>query len=285
MNAAIMTVQAELSTPIATAQLAVMDLPEPADHEFFDDTAYWLDLCVTPRPANTRARYRDRWGPHRFERVGPVMMLPRGEPMQFRSDGGRQSAIQCRLRADAVRELLQQDIQWTDRRLEASLDIPNDNIRGLLRRLGQELAFPGMARELMVELIASQIAVEMARFCAAVDETPAAGGLASWRLRLIDERLAEVREAPTLTELARLCNMSVRQLTRGFRTSRSCSIGDYINQSRIDIAKRLLATDQSIKSIARRMGFSSPSSFSYAFRRGAAVTPRQFRTQAIHRRD
>ena len=148
-----------------------------------------------------------------------------------------------------------------------------------MRRLGQELRYPGFARELMAELIAGQIAVELCRYCAAIDEAPGAGGLASWRLRLIDERLAEVREAPTLTELAKLCSMSVRQLTRGFRASRGCSIGDYITQSRIDTAKRLLANEDSIKAIARAMGFASASSFSYAFRRGAGVTPRQFRTR------
>jgi AraC family transcriptional regulator len=133
----------------------------------------------------------------------------------------------------------------------------------------------------MTELIAGQIALELARHCAATDEAPGAGGLPSWRLRLIDERLAEVREAPTLTELAGLCNMSVRQLTRGFRASRGCSIGDYVSQSRVDTAKRLLASDRSIKSIARSMGFGSASSFSYAFRRGAGVNPRQFRTEVL----
>jgi AraC family transcriptional regulator len=75
--------------------------------------------------------------------------------------------------------------------------------------------------------------------------------------------------------------MSVRQLTRGFRASRGCSIGDYINQSRIDTAKRLLGGEDSVKAIARAMGFASASSFSYAFRRGAGVTPRQFRTRVL----
>jgi AraC family transcriptional regulator len=133
----------------------------------------------------------------------------------------------------------------------------------------------------MVELITGQVVIELARFCGESRTAAAAGGLAAWRLRLIEERLAEVRDAPTLTELAGLCSISVRQLTRGFRESRGCSIGDYIAQSRIDTAKRLLGGDQSVKSIARSMGFASPSSFSYAFRRSAGVTPRQFRTEVM----
>jgi AraC family transcriptional regulator len=279
--AATMIIDAELRIPIATAQLARFDVPGPADHIFLDEDAYWLDLSLTPRPNNSRARYQDHWGPHRFERVGPVFMLPRGEALQFKSDGGRQSSIICHLRPEPIRDWLEQNVEWTDRRLQASLDISNPNIRILLRRLGNEMRYPGFASELMAELIAGQIAIELGRYCAAIDEAPATGGLASWRLRMIDERLAEIREAPTLTELAALCNMSVRQLTRGFRASRGSSIGDYITQSRIDTAKRLLASDESIKAIARSMGFASPSSFSYAFRRGAGVTPRQFRTRVL----
>ena len=44
------------------------------------------------------------------------------------------------------------------------------------------------------------------------------------RLRLIDERLADDPSAPPLGELADLCDLSVRQLTRGFKVSRACSI-------------------------------------------------------------
>jgi len=285
MNEATVTIDAELRVPIATVQLARFNVPGPADHIFHEKDAYWLDLCLTPRPNKTRARYCDRWGPHRFERVGPVFFLPRGETLQFRSDGGSvQSSIICQLKPEPLGELLETKLEWTDRRLQAGLDISNGNIRSLLRRLGAELRYPGLASQTMAELIAGQIHIELGRYCMAIDEAPATGGLASWRLRIIDERLAEVREAPTLSELAELCNMSVRQLTRGFRASRGCSIGDYITQSRIDTAKRLLDSDESIKSIARSMGFASASSFSYAFRRGAGVTPRAFRTRVLRGR-
>jgi AraC family transcriptional regulator len=130
---------------------------------------------------------------------------------------------------------------------------------------------------MLVELIAAQIAIELGRYCSAVTEAPANGGLAPWRLRLIDERLVEEREIPTLADLAALCKLSVRQLTRGFRASRGCSIGDYVARRRIDTAQRLLTTEESIKAVAYAMGFASPSSFCYAFRQATGETPRQFR--------
>jgi AraC family transcriptional regulator len=173
------------------------------------------------------------------------------------------------------------DLVWTDRRLEASLDIASPTVRALLLRLGEELRHPGFASDALTELIAAQLAIELGRYCASITHGPATGGLAPWRLRLIDERLSEVREAPTLAELARLCNLSVRQLTRGFRTSRGCSIGDYIANSRIDVAKQLLGSEESVKGIAYSMGFASPSGFSYAFRRATGETPRQFRQRIL----
>jgi AraC family transcriptional regulator len=277
-----MTLDAEVRVPIATAQLARFHVNAPADNVMHDQDMYWLDLCLTPRPRNARACYRDHWGPHRFERIGNVFLVPPGQTMQARSDGGpTQASILCHLRPDALRQWFDGDLEWTGRRLEASLDIPDANVRGLLLRLAEELRSPGFASEVLVELIAAQLAIELGRYYAAVKDGPATGGLATWRLKLIEERLKEVREPPTLSELARICNLSVRQLTRAFRTSRGRSIGDYVAHSRMDNAKRLLASDESVKAIAYSLGFASPSSFSFAFRRATGETPREFRQRVL----
>jgi len=274
----LMTVEAEIRVPMATTRLVRFHVTEPADNIMREEEAYWLDMCLTPRPRNARACYRDHWGPHRFERIGSVFLLPPRETMQTRSDGGSpQASILCHLRPDAVREWFEDDLKWTDRRLAASLDIPDANIRGLLLRLAEEMRHPGFASDVLVELIAAQMGIELVRYYAAITEAAPTGGLAPWRLRLIDERLREVRGAPTLGELAALCNLSVRQLTRGFRAGRGCSIGDYVVQCRLDNAKQLLTTDQSVKAIAYSLGFASPSSFCFAFRRATGETPRQFR--------
>lgn len=277
-----MTVEAELRVPAATVQLVHFLFVEPISGAMRETEDYRLDLCLTPRPRNARVCYSDRWSPHRFERLGSVWLLPPGETLQACSDGGRrQRSLVTHLRSDQVRNWLQGDLEWTDRRLSAILDIPDTNIRGLLLRLAEEVRHPGFASEMLVELICAQVAIELGRYCSAVNEGPVTGGLAPWRLRLIDERLREVQVAPSLSELADLCKLSVRQLTRGFRTSRGCSIGDHVARSRLDHAKRLLSSDQSVKAIAYSLGFASPSSFSYAFRRLLGETPRQFRQRVL----
>jgi AraC family transcriptional regulator len=274
----IMTVEAEIRVPIATAQIARFHMTYPADNILREET-FWLDLCLTPRPRNARACYSDHWEPQRFKRLGSLFALPPGQTIRACSDGGLpQTSILCHLLPEPTREWLDLELEWTDRRLVASLDIPDANIRGLLLRMADEIRHPGFASGVLVELMSAQIAIELGRYWAAIkDNAAATGGLAAWRLRLIDERLREVVEAPTLAELAKLCNLSVRQLTRGFRASRSRSIGDFVAQCRIDHAKRMLASEQSVKAVAYSLGFASPSSFTVAFRRATGDTPRQFR--------
>ena len=279
----VMRIDAELRGPLATVQVVNFDLAIPTDDILIPNEAHRLDLCLTPRPRNARACYRDHWHPQRFEKIGSVFLVPAGEVLHTRGDSGRQESIVCHLNPEPTRKWFEQDLEWTDRRLEASLDISNANIRGLLLRIADETRHPGFASEMLVELMVAQMAIELSRYCASVTNGPAAGGLAPWRLQMIDDRLADVREAPTLIELAKLCNLSVRQLTRGFRTSRNCSIGDYVARRRMENAKRWLAGGESIKTIAFSMGFSSPSSFSFAFRRATGATPREFRQRRLGR--
>jgi AraC family transcriptional regulator len=145
--------------------------------------------------------------------------------------------------------------------------------------MGQETRAPGFASTMMIELMAGQLAIELVRFHAEVADQPPVRGLAPWRLKRIDERVHEDRAQPTLTELAELCGLSTRQLTRGFRVSQNMSIGDFVTSVRVERAKRLLANAQSIKEVAYAIGFGSPSSFSYAFRRATGETPQNFRQQ------
>lgn len=236
-----------------------------------------LELSLLPRTLGARCSFPDRWGASRFEPIGEVFLLPAGEAVHAKSDCCQQASIICDLQPDAVGEWLDRDLDWTDVRLQLCLNLANPSVKNLLLRLGEEIRHPGFAGETMAELMIGQITIELARQLIAIEEIRSTGGLAPWRLRLIDDRLADANGAVSLADLAELCNLSVRQLTRGFRASRGCSIGSYIADSRIDHAKRLLAADACVKSVAYAMGFSSPSNFSVAFRRATGETPSEYR--------
>jgi AraC family transcriptional regulator len=276
-SSATATIQAQLQSEIATAQVVRFDMHEPIDNVKSESSNFWLDICLTPRPPDTRACYPDRWAPNRFERIGEVFFVPPGEIMHAKSIGGSQTSMVCQMNADLIAKWFEGDLQWTDWRLEAGLHIADLSIRGMLLRLTREVCHPGFASQMLLELIAPQLAIELGRYCASVKQERTKSGLAAWRLRLIDERVRELGKAPSLMELAEICNLSVRQLSRGFRISRGCSIGHYVEQTRIDNAKRLLIGGKSVKSVAYSMGFASPSSFSYAFRRTTGTSPAEYR--------
>jgi AraC family transcriptional regulator len=272
-----MRVHAELRVPQATVQIVRFDIHSPFFNAMTTSPDYRLDLCLTPRPGNARACFRDRWGPHRFEPLGDLFLVPPDHRMDTRGERGWQSSILCHLRRDLVDRWLGDDGGWSDRRLEAALDIGHPHIRGLLIRLAEEAHRPDIGGAELATHAVGQLAIEIGRFVAGIDDRPVAGGLAAWRLALIDQRLRDLQCPPALAELAKMCSLSVRQLTRGFRTSRGCSIKDHIARSRIEAAKRLLLGGDSVKTIAFAVGFASPSSFAYAFRAVSGVTPRQFR--------
>ena len=277
--------EAELPLPQGTARILRFHVDQPTNHVFRRDGRYWLDMCLTPRPEKARGCYFERWGPHRFEKLGEIFLIPPREELHVRTESGvDQASIVCEIQAEAVDRWLEHGLEWSDRRLEGGLDIVHPYIRSCLSRLAEETRHGGTGSVELAAMIAGQLAIELARYCEAIAEGPISGGLASWRLRLIDERLHRVGPVPTLGELAELCSLSIRQLTRGFRSSRGCTIGDHIAQTRIEMAKRMLASEDSIKSIAFALGFASPSSFSYAFGRATGITPLRFRQRHLRKR-
>jgi AraC family transcriptional regulator len=274
-----MTVDAELNVSAATIQVTRFFINQPLDNLFRQNEGYRLDLSLTPRTPNAQASYQRYWAPHHFERLGKIFMAAPGEVLRMRTDRGNQTSIICLLHEDALQNWFEQKFECSKRALEASLDITSETIQRLMLRLGEEARHPGFASQALTEAMAVQIAIELSRYYADAAAASGSGGLQPWRLKRIEERLRELREQPTLEELAKLCSLSVRQLTRGFRISRGRSVGEYIAQSRVENAKRLLAGGESVKSIAFSMGFSSPSSFCHAFRKATGNSPNQFRQQ------
>ena len=52
-------------------------------------------------------------------------------------------------KAGPIRDLLEDDLESTDRQLEASLDIRSGDIRSLILRLGEEARHPGFASQML----------------------------------------------------------------------------------------------------------------------------------------
>jgi AraC family transcriptional regulator len=96
-------------------------------------------------------------------------------------------------------------------------------------------------------------------------------------LHLLDERLAASLTEVSLVDLAGLCRVSARHLTSAYRASGGPSVGQHIAELRIAEAKLRLMDGESVKAIAPEVGFGSPSSFGYAFRKATGVSPASYR--------
>lgn len=279
-----MDIEAELATPGARIQLVHYHFAAPPNSTLRIEDKFRVELCLTARHRTARACFRDYWKPDRFERVGRAFIVPPANSLLARSDETASlTSLVCELDPARILALFDRVPAPTDRLLLASLDIRDDKVQSLLRRLAEEARHPGFASQTLVDAIAMQLCIELFRLGSTLSQPRQPGRLASWQLQLIDERLREVRAAPSLACLAELCGISVRTLTRNFPKSRGCTIGTYVANSQIEHAKQLLATEQSVTSIAETLGFSNCSNFCYAFQRAVGVPPRQYRQTVLRR--
>jgi AraC family transcriptional regulator len=275
-------VLAEVRTTLSIARLVRFDGFGTSLTSLPSADWFRVDMGITPRAVNACACYPDHWNGHRFDPLGHVFVVPPGERLRVRSDGSApHTSIVCDLHPELLLAGSEHGLDLDRAQLEASLNLNHRYIQSLLFRLSAEVGQPQFASERFVAHLTAQLGIEIARCLAqALSTKTRSGGLAPWRLRLIDERVASAGEPPTLTELADRCRLSVRQLTRAFKISRGCSVGDYIAETRIDQAKRLLMADHDIRSVATSLGYSSSASFSAAFRRVTGSNPRAFRQRA-----
>lgn len=272
-------IDAEMALRVGRVQLvrnvwhAPIDAQGAADH-------HHLELSLLPNDGEPQGCFPDLWGPRRFEPIGEIFLLPAAQRFHARSRCRQQHSLICRFDPRAVDEWFDGELRWTDGRLRGGLNIANRRIRALLSGIAEELREPGFASSAMVDLMAAQAAIELSRHLLGLGKVVAAGGLAAWQLRRIDERIASDPPAPSLSELAQLCGISPRHLTRAFRASRGCSIGEHLAAHRIEQSRRMLAAGRCVKAVAYTLGFTAPSNFAAAFRRATGESPRQYQRRS-----
>jgi AraC-like DNA-binding protein len=95
--------------------------------------------------------------------------------------------------------------------------------------------------------------------------------------QLIEDQLSS---AISLSSLAKRFNISVRHLNRIFSNQVGCSVGNYIIQRKLNVAKKMLYNPKfSVKEIAYSLGFQRDSYFSYFFKKHTGMTPLEYSKQ------
>jgi AraC family transcriptional regulator len=155
-------------------------------------------------------------------------------------------------------------------------------IETITLNLARETAGGSPAGRLYVESGCEFLAHHLIYRYSSLSPTPprSMGGLSSRRLRLVLEYIEDTLGQPIkLRELAALAGISARHFERAFRQSTGSSPHAYVMERRLHRARDLLINrpELPIEQITLRLGFSSSSHFSSAFRRQTGLTPTDFR--------
>jgi AraC family transcriptional regulator len=220
-----------------------------------------------------------------FGPLGATFMLPPDRQMIGRSNGGAFRAARCFFRLEAYRDLVPHGCELDGAELERALDLGNQTIALLMRRLMQEAASPGFASEAVVEAIATVMLVECGRHIspsAPSESQDARHRLSTAQLRLVERRMDEWEPgAPSVADLAAICGYSPNYFSKLFRQATGQSVSRYIADWRLRRAQQLLGgTQLPLKEIAFRLGFANAANFSTAFSKETGQTPGAYRRES-----
>jgi AraC family transcriptional regulator len=242
---------------------------------------YMLNLSLSGRTAGGAARNL-RSMRNDGETIGRMWLVPPDQTLRFSSVEGQGRSIRCMLDADLFESFLEDAPRWQDddASFRAAFNISSGQIEWLLRRMYRELRSPDFATLQVIETLAKQLTVEIIRALKLRrgDAGFNVGGLAPWRLRLIDQRLRSEEALPGLDDLANLCDMTVRHLSRSFRSETGRTLGKHIEAAMVDRASRMLRGGAPVRKVATELGYASPGSFATAFRRATGLLPSELNT-------
>lgn len=80
-------------------------------------------------------------------------------------------------------------------------------------------------------------------------------------------------------ELARLCHVSLRTLQRHFRKHYQTTVSEWMRAVRLERARAMLSTAESIKRVSFDLGYKQPSHFTRDFKQHFGIAPSAFRWQ------
>lgn len=246
------------------------------------ERCFVFDLSLDSRKAATTAEYLGLGRAPGPVSIGTMYMVPPGQTMLLRAKRGQARSMRCLIHADLIEAHLPNRLVWDLRRAstEDMARLGGGQIEWLLRRIYRELHEPDFATADMVVSLTRQLAVEIVRRFKLRAEEPSylMGGLAPWRMRLIRERVYSDLPVPNLGELAALCDMTIRHLSRGFRAETGQTVGKYVESAMAERAKAMLTAGASVREVAARLGYATSGSFSCAFRRATGLLPRELKS-------
>jgi AraC family transcriptional regulator len=268
------------------------------------DAAAWdpfLFQVVDRTPLQARASFRDLAlgvylsGRHRIRRQigarvvegwsdpGSINLTAAGVEGTWEASGSSRSAvvvIRSEFLARAIEEHWGADSSKNE--MVSQFLVRDPVVEAVALRLTKEVVDGSAAGPLYMESGCEFLAHHLIHHYSSLSPTPprSVGGLSSRKLRLVLDYIEDRLDQPiTLRDLATLSGVSARHFERAFRQSTGSSPHAYVIERRLRVGRDLLISQPElpIEHIRLRLGFSSSSHFSSAFRRRTGLTPKAFR--------
>jgi AraC-like DNA-binding protein len=158
----------------------------------------------------------------------------------------------------------------------------------LMQILHDEVRAPGLASQELVGSISNILRIKLSRLIGQRAQTQSIKKPGrSIDVAMVHNLISYSGGRPlTTAELAAHCNVDRRDLLRLFRATTGMPPSQYIEETKLDKAKTLLATSKlTMKQIAHEAGYSTASHFSTKFRELSGLTPSAFRSKARRQGD
>jgi AraC family transcriptional regulator len=244
-----------------------------------------IQLNAGPRLLQEHDGHRSAGGWHR----GDILIVRAGQPSQWQMAGAVDN-----LHIDVDSSFLQRvalevGAMNPDRvELRDVFQGRDPEIVAIGHKLLRELTTASLGGRLYAESVAQQLAIHLLRTYCTQSPRPhhSKGGLSRAKLRCALEYLqTHLDEGASLTELAQLLGLSRYHVVKMFKQSTGVTPHQYLLDCRLHHAEGLLTNPQlSIAEIAVRVGFATPSHFTYHFHKRTGTTPQAYRqAQGPHR--
>lgn len=115
-------------------------------------------------------------------------------------------------------------------------------------------------------------------FCRRVQELKAGKRYTADVQKCVDHIDKHLHESLRVEDLAKLCGLCTRSISRKFKEETGLSISDYISREKIQEAKYLLSnSDYTLAEISSCLQYNSQSYFTQKFKEACGVTPQKYR--------
>jgi AraC family transcriptional regulator len=241
------------------------------------DRCYLFDLLLSNK-SNSTTRTRPGTRSQRPSRGGSgLTFLPPGQKLRTRFPDARAArSLRFMLDTAVIEAFVRHLLRWIENPalLNACASLSGSAAVRLLRRMYQEMKGADFGCVAVLQGLATQLAGETIRtFKLGGTVSHFAGRLAPWRMQLIQQRIYSTAPLPDLEEVATLCGLTIRHLSRAFRAETGQTLGAFIDSVMVERAYALLQSGMTLTGIAHRLGYSHACGFAAAFRRTTGRRP------------